>query len=120
MHSVGKGVVAALRHPDAALDRALKIQSFVVTPKQILAAFEKQTGAQWTAEYSSLDKLRAVEDKLWAEGAPLATAATLRRIWGDGGTLYEKTDNEAIGLGNDQLESLEDAVRRATEKSEGH
>lgn len=116
-YSVGKGVVAALRHPDASVDRALKIQSFVATPNEILAAFEKQTGAQWTVEYSSLDKLRAVEERLWAEGKPIATGATLRRIWGEGGTLYERTDNEDIGLGADEVESLEDAVRGAVQKA---
>ena len=108
-----------MRRPDAALGRALKIQSFVVTPNEILATFEKRTGAKWTAQYTSLDKLREVEEKLWAEGAPIATAATLRRIWGEGGTLYEETDNEAIGLVGDQLESLEEAVRGAVQKSEG-
>ncbi|MBE3048919.1 hypothetical protein IMZ48_41760 [Candidatus Bathyarchaeota archaeon] len=118
-HSVGKGVVAALRHPEAALDRALKIQSFVATPNEILAAFEKQTGAQWAAEYSSLDTLRAVEEKLWAEGSPIATAATLRRIWGEGGTLYEETDNASIGLVDGELEGLGDAVRGAVARSEG-
>lgn len=117
--SVGKGVVAALRHPDAALDRAVKIQSFVATPKEILAAFEKQTGAKWTVEYSSLDKLREVEEKLWADGTPVATLATLRRIWAEGGTLYETTDNEAIGLVGEQLETLEESVRNAVQKSEG-
>ncbi|KAL2105013.1 hypothetical protein VUR80DRAFT_9166 [Thermomyces stellatus] len=119
MRDVGKGVVAALRHPDAALDRAVKIQSFVATPKEILAAFEKQTGAKWTVEYSSLDKLREVEEKLWADGTPVATLATLRRIWAEGGTLYETTDNEAIGLVGEQLETLEESVRNAVQKSEG-
>ena len=118
-HSVGKGVVAALRHPEAALDRALKIQSFVATPNEILAEFEKQTGAKWMAEYTSLDTLRAVEKKLWAEGSPLATAATLRRIWGEGGTLYEETDNASIGLVEGELEGLGDAVRGAVRRSEG-
>lgn len=112
-HSVGKGVVAALRHPDAALDRALKIQSFVATPNEILAAFEKHTGAKWAVEYSSLDKLRELEERLWAEGDPGATLATLRRIWGEGATLYEVTDNGSIGLEDGVVESLDDAVRRA-------
>lgn len=117
-YSVGKGVVAALRHPSASLDKAIKIQSFVASPNEILAAFERHTGgAKWTVEYTPLDKLRAVEEKLWEEGSPLATPSTLRRIWGEGGTLYEKTDNEAIGLGGGDLEGLDDVVRAAVEKS---
>lgn len=116
IRSVGKGVVAALRHPDASLDRVLKIQSFVATPRQILAVFEAHTRKQWTVEYTSLDGLRAAEERLWAEGSPRATAATLRRIWGEGGTLYEGTDNEGIGL---EVEGLEDAVGAAVRRSEG-
>lgn len=114
--SVGKGVVAALHHPSTSLDRALKIQSFVATPHQILSAFENQTGTQWTTEYTPLDTLRAAEERLWSEGSPLATAATLRRIWGEGGTLYEATDNGSIGLGD--VESLEGAVGGAIRRAE--
>lgn len=113
--SVGKGVVAALRHPDAARDRALKIQSFVVTPNEILAAFEKHTGAKWNVEYSSLEKLRELEERLWADGDPGATLATLRRIWGEGATLYKATDNGAIGLGDGVVESLDDVVKSAVQ-----
>ncbi|SPO06701.1 related to phenylcoumaran benzylic ether reductase [Cephalotrichum gorgonifer] len=117
---VGKGVVAALRHPEAALDKVLKIQSFVVTPREILAAFEKHTGGEpWAVEYVPLDKLRAVEEQLWKDGNPIATGPTLRRIWGEGSTLYEKTDNEAIGLRGEDLESLDDVVRSAVEESRG-
>lgn len=111
--SVGKGVVAALRHPDASLDRALKIQSFVATPNEILAVFEKHTGAKWTVEYSSLGKLRELEKRLWAGGDPTATLVTLRRIWGEGATLYDVTDNEALGLTDGVVESLDDAVKGA-------
>lgn len=116
--SVGKGVVATLRHPEAALGRAVKIQSFAVSPREILAAFEKQTGGTpWTAEYTPLDRLREKEEQLWKDGNPLATLATLRRIWAEGGTLYEKTDNEAIGLVGQDLESLDDAVRGAVKEA---
>jgi hypothetical protein len=110
--SVGKAVVAALRHPEAAFNKALKVQSFVVTPKQILAEFEKQTGAQWQVSYTPLQTLRDAEKKSWADSSPFATIFTLRRIWAEGGTLYEKTDNDSIGLKDSELETLEDAVKR--------
>lgn len=106
-------MVAALQHPEASFDRVIKIQSFVVTPKEILTEFEKQTGGQpWTVEYTPLDDLRRLEDDAWSQGKGWSTLATLRRIWAEGGTLYERTDNEAIGLRDEDLESLATTVQR--------
>ncbi|KAK1997361.1 NmrA-like family protein [Colletotrichum falcatum] len=116
MKDVGTTLVASLRHPEASFNKALKVQSFVATGKEILAEFEKQSGAKWDVTYSPLQKLRESEDKAWAEGVPFATIFTLRRIWAEGSTLYEKTDNERIGLGPDDVETLEVAVKRALGK----
>lgn len=110
--SVGKSLVAALRHPEQSYGRALKVQSFVVTPKEVLDEYQRQTGAEWAVSYTSLERLKEVESQLWADGVPAATGATLRRIWAEGGTLYERNDNELLGLAG-ELESLETAVRRA-------
>ncbi|GKU04797.1 isoflavone reductase family protein [Fusarium langsethiae] len=113
MPDVGKSVVAALHHPSESFNKALKVQSFVVTQQQILKELEKQTGGKpWTVTNYTLDELREAEKKGWAEGNPNATLYTLRRIWSEGGTLYEKTDNERIGLKDEDLETLEDAVHR--------
>ncbi len=98
--------MAALRHPEASFGKALKVQSFVVTPKEVLAEYEKQTGATWTVSYTPLAKVKDLEADLWAKGKPAATGITLRRIWAEGGTLYEKNDDESIGLGPDDMESL--------------
>jgi hypothetical protein len=110
---VGKFVVAALQHPEQSYGKALKVQSFVVTPKQVLAEYEKQTGAKWTAKSTSLDEIRKLEAKLWEEGKPTATSVTLRRIWAEGGTLYDKNDNEVVGVKEGDAESLEVAVKSA-------
>jgi len=106
-------MVAALRHPEQSFGKALKVQSFVVTPRAVLAEYEKQTGGGWSVSYLALEKLKELEAKLWAEGSPRATGVTLRRIWAEGGTLYAKNDNEAIGLAAGDTETLETAVRRA-------
>ncbi|PYH89946.1 isoflavone reductase family protein [Aspergillus ellipticus CBS 707.79] len=95
---VGTFVVHTLTHWDAARNRALKLNSFTTTPAEILAEFEKQTGATWSVEYTSLDKLKELEAEAWEKGAPAATVFTLRRIWTEGGTLYERRDNEDIGV----------------------
>ncbi|KAF4977279.1 hypothetical protein FZEAL_6167 [Fusarium zealandicum] len=116
MPDVGKAMVAALRHPEASFNKALKVQSFVVTSKQILTEFEKQTGGEpWTVTKYSLDELKEAEQKGWSGGNPNAVTYTLRRIWSEGGTLYEKTDNKSIGLEDSELETLEDVVKRALE-----
>ncbi|KAJ7016614.1 hypothetical protein C8F04DRAFT_1018970, partial [Mycena alexandri] len=113
MWDVGKAVVAALRHPSASFGKALKVQSFVVTPAAVLAEYERQTGAKWSVTETPLETIRKLETEAWAVGSPAATGFTLRRIWAEGGTLYEENDNEVIGLGEGDMETLETGVRRA-------
>ncbi|KAK0629445.1 hypothetical protein B0T17DRAFT_589224 [Bombardia bombarda] len=107
MWDVGKFVAATLQHPDESFGKALKVQSFVVTPNHVLAELEKQTGSKWKVTRTPLDDIRALEAKLWAEEKPMATGVTLRRIWSEGGTLYAKNDNELLGLKPEDLDPLE-------------
>ena len=93
--------------------KALKVQSFVVTPQEVLAEYEKQTSSQFTVTKISVDEIAALEAKLWQEGSPAAVSATLRRIWAEGGTLYEKNDNELLGMKPEDLDSLEVGVKKA-------
>ena len=116
---MGKFVAAALRHPEAAQGKALKVQSFAVSPNAILNEFEKQTGSKWAVEHTPLDTLRALEKEKWEAQNPLATLYTLRRIWAEGKTLYEKTDNESIGIKPEDLEPLSAPVERWI-KGEGY
>jgi hypothetical protein len=58
-----------------------------------------------------LEKARELERQAYASGTPAATYFTLRRIWGEGGTLYEKRDNGLID--GEDTETLEDAVKVA-------
>ncbi|KAI0017421.1 NAD(P)-binding protein [Xylariomycetidae sp. FL0641] len=111
MPDVGKAVVAALRHPEVSKGKALRVQSFVTTPNDILDEFIRQTGPDWEVEHTSNQQLRDLEIDLWDNGSPSATVATLRRIWAEGGTLYDKTDNELLGL--EDMESLSAVVARA-------
>lgn len=116
MPDVGKLLVAALRHPDEAKSKALKVQSFVTTPLDIVKEFETRSGDKWVVDHTSNQALRERETQLWDENDPRATAATLRRIWAEGGTLYEKTDNEKLGLVAKDMETLGDVVGRAITK----
>ncbi|RFU78332.1 isoflavone reductase family [Trichoderma arundinaceum] len=115
MEDVGKGVVAALQHPEESFGKVLKIASFTKSPNQILAEYEKQLGEKFTVRYVPLDEVKSLEKKYWDEGNPAATVGTLRRIWATGGAVYDKLDNEAIGLLEDQLQSLDEAVRNRLE-----
>lgn len=94
------------------MSRALKVKSFVTTPKAVLAEFERRTGPGWTVSYTPLDDLRRLEERLVSENSPAATGVTLRRIWSQGGTLYDKWDNADIGL-PEELVKMEDFVVRA-------
>lgn len=113
LFSVGKFVAATLKSPEAAFGKALKVQSFVVSPNEVLAEYERQTGSKWEVTKTPLDEIRTWEAKLWEEGNPLATLVTLRRIWAEGGTLYAQNDNEVLGLKAEDLDSLEAAVGKA-------
>lgn len=98
MPDVGKFVVAALLHPEVSKNRALIVNSFTTTPHEIVKEFEKQTNSKWTVTYTSLDDLRKLEEESWEKGHPSAASMTLRRIWTEGGTLYDKMDNEELGV----------------------
>lgn len=112
-NSVGRFVAAALKHPEESFGKALKVQSFVVTPNEVVKEYERQTGEKWEVVETTLDEHKKLETKLWEESHPAAVSATLRRIWAEGGTLYAKNDNEVVGLGDKDLDSLEVAVKKA-------
>ncbi|KAH8650934.1 putative isoflavone reductase like protein [Tricladium varicosporioides] len=108
---VGRLVVKALLHPKESQKKALRVNSFTTTPASIVAEFERQTGETWSVTYTSLDKLRELEKHAYETKVPIAPVFTLRRIWAEGGTLYEKRDNALIDA--DDMDTLENAVRDA-------
>ena len=117
--SVGNFVVAALNHPDESFDKALRVQSFVVTPNEVLAEYERQTGTKWIVAKTPLDDMRKLEADAWETGHPKAALITLRRIWAEGGTLYDENDNTVIGVTPQDLDPLSVAVERALAGSRG-
>ncbi|KAI1080824.1 isoflavone reductase family protein [Whalleya microplaca] len=111
MADVGRLLVAVLLHPEASDNRAIKVNSFTTTPNEILAEFERQTELKWDTSYTSLTDLKAYEEAAWQEGNPIATVYTLRRIWSEGKTLYDRTDNAALGM--NKMDTLEMSVQEA-------
>ncbi|KAK5274965.1 hypothetical protein LTR99_004327 [Exophiala xenobiotica] len=119
MRDVGKLVVHAALHPEASRNKALRVNSFTATNKEILEAFEKNTGGQpWKVSYTSIEDVKKMEQEALEAGNPFATLFTLRRIWAEGGTLYEKRDNYLIDA-EDDMDSLEDAVSEAVKAQTG-
>ncbi|KAG4414961.1 hypothetical protein IFR04_011889 [Cadophora malorum] len=108
-NDVGKFVVKALLHPEASRNRALKVNSFTTTPADIVAEFERQTGDKWSVSYTSPEKLRELEKEAHASNNPSATVFTLKRIWAEGGTLYEERDNALIDA--EDTETFEEAIK---------
>ncbi|KAI0002654.1 isoflavone reductase family protein [Xylariaceae sp. FL0662B] len=116
MADVGRLLVAVLLHPEASDNRALKVNSYTTTPNEILAEFERQTESKWDVSFTPLADLKILERVAWESGNPLGTLYTLRRIWTEGSTLYEQTDNAALGLSKtDTLEmSVQEAIWQLT------
>jgi len=114
MADVGKFVVAALLHPDVSKNATLIVNSFTTTTEEVLEEYEKQTKSKWEVSYTSLEKLKEMEEQAYAQNSPLAALHTLRRIWTEGGTLYTFRDNEL--LGDVETETVAEQVRQNIEK----
>ena len=110
MNDTAKFVVGALKHLPETRNRILIVNSFTTTPRQIVTEFEKQTGKKWDVSNTSLDQLKKLEEEAWGRGEVLAGAVTLKRIWTSGKTLYDHRDNSVLGVDQQQLDTLEDAV----------
>lgn len=110
MRDVGRLLVAALKTPTTDQERVLRVNSFTTSGKEALVEFEKQSGAKWESSLTSLEELKELEEKAWEQDWPSKTPLTLRRIWTEGGTLYDTRDNNKIGF-EEGLETLQDQVR---------
>lgn len=115
MKDTGVLVVAALTHPEASKNKILKVNSFTNSGHDIVSEYERQTGKKWEVKYISLAELKKREQEAWDNGSPIATLFTLRRIWTEGGTLYDRRDNGLIG--EPKLETLEDQVAMLIKKA---
>jgi hypothetical protein len=58
--------------------------------------------------------LKRAEQEAWKNDSPFKTVYTLRRIWIEGRTLYEESDNSKIEFVD--VETMEEQVRKAIEQ----
>lgn len=114
--SVGTLVLNTLLHATAETrNAALCVNSFTTSPDKIQAEFERQLGGEpWDVSRASLARLRKLEAATWEAENPAATVLTLRRIWGEGGTLYAKRANGLIG--EPKVMALEEVVANEIER----
>ncbi|KAK8205098.1 hypothetical protein IWZ01DRAFT_544736 [Phyllosticta capitalensis] len=134
MRDVGRFLVASLRLPGATHNRALRVHSFVTSPRGILREYQRQlnitnannkhttnkNNTPWTVRHVDLAELQARERRAYERGDPEKGLFSVRRIWTSGGTLYEGEggrDNEV--LGDVQRETLEGVVREEVGRQMG-
>ncbi|KAI8939738.1 hypothetical protein NX059_003483 [Plenodomus lindquistii] len=115
MKDVGRLLVAALNTPAATHKRVVKVNSFTTIGKQVPAELEKQTNTKWHVTFTTLEELKKYEKEAWERKDPLATVFTLRRIWTEGGTLYDERNNDSVGF-EGQEETLEEQVDKPIKK----
>lgn len=112
LNSVGTLVLSTLLNTSPSTrNRPLCVNSFTTSPTEIQAEFERQTTAAqpWkNVSHTSLARLRELEAAAWEDGNPVATVITLRRIWTEGGTLYQERDNGLIG--EPKMMTLEEVI----------
>ncbi|KAK4198769.1 hypothetical protein QBC40DRAFT_330464 [Triangularia verruculosa] len=118
LSDVGKAVVGVLRHPEETKNRLVFVHSTVQSFKDVYEIAKKLTpGEKWT------DEVVQVEDVLssaWAEikkenpdPANFAVKFITAVIAGEGyGSLFEKTDNELLGIKELTREEVEEVIKR--------
>lgn len=102
--TIGKTVAATLKHLDQTENRAVYVQDFAMTQRELLAMAKKAVGEDgWTEEVVSVDGLA---EQVWAElkkekpdPGNFVLNVIKMSIWGEGyGGAFGKTDNELLGI----------------------
>ncbi|KAK4502383.1 hypothetical protein PRZ48_005808 [Zasmidium cellare] len=112
---IGEATARILRRPDVTANRMIYIQSFLVSQNEVVAAFERVTGAKWEVKKYESKKyleeegrkakegdLEAVENLVWLVG-------TVEGDW----TGKKDFAMKELGLGEEDLERV---VRRTVER----
>lgn len=114
MHTIGLAVKNALLIPEETANRYLFIDSFTVSQNEVLASFEKATGAKWAAEQVDAEEMKKAGLEKLSKGDFSGAMSLIRYIncvTGHGGNYaeYETTANNLLSL---PKESLDEAVAK--------
>lgn len=97
---IGRAVVAILSHPEETKNRYVYVNSAVVTQREILAAYEKLTGAKWEIEEKDTAEVEKATNTKLAQG-DFSTIHYLiyRGVFGEGyGGEFKNVSNELFGI----------------------
>jgi nucleoside-diphosphate-sugar epimerase len=116
--SIGKAVVAIIRHPELTLNKRIYIADATFTQQEALALLEKYTGAKWTVKHMTTEDSRKQGDEYYAKGDIFKGihAQIMSAIYNkeSASNFPGKTSNKALGL---ETISLEQIVKEAVERS---
>ncbi|KAI8189702.1 Aspyridones efflux protein apdF [Colletotrichum sp. SAR 10_86] len=65
---LAEGIAAVLKHPDETANQYINIIEFDVTQNQLLKLFEEETGAKWTVNHKTADKVNEEGKRKLAAG----------------------------------------------------
>lgn len=116
--TVGKAVVATLRHPELTQNKRIYVADAVFTQKQALELFEKYTDTKWTVKNVTTANARKEAEENLEKGniGPAFVGFILSYAYGEtAGANYEgKILNQALGVPTVPLDQLvKEAVERA-------
>lgn len=117
LEDIGKAVAGILKHPEETKNRAVYVQSTVTTQKHLLE-LAKKAKPNLQAEPQEVDtaelEKKAYSDLKSGSGDIGMTMVTfiIVALWAEGyGSLFEKTDNELLGVKEKSEEELAQLVK---------
>jgi uncharacterized protein YbjT (DUF2867 family) len=122
LQTVGRAVVGVLERPEETRDRVVYVKDLDVSQAQLLAMAKKATPAeeQWDVqEVQTAELEQEAYEALKTEkpSMPIMAKFLRRAIYGEGyGRLFEKTDNELLGIPFMTEEELEELVAATIRK----
>ncbi|KAF2755734.1 NAD(P)-binding protein [Pseudovirgaria hyperparasitica] len=121
MEGIATSVAGILKNPGPTANRHVKVRSIQTSQNEIVAAFEKVTGHEWTKTYLDSEETYAVaKEKLKVNDRSAILDLLSVVLFRDGGgqgivASREASDNEMVGL---QEEDIETIVRRVLNPNE--
>lgn len=115
LDDIAKGVVGIVNHQAETANRAVFIQSAVVTQNQLIGYAKEHDGKDWQLTQASTEQIRLDGLKKLKEGTaedltPIMYGFIASAIWGPGyGQVFSSVDNDLLGiktLSEDQLRKL--------------
>ena len=115
---IGRAVAGTLKNPKETANRAVYVQSAVVTQNGLLATAKKVTGKEYeTRPVDSLEHEKEARDALKRGDTSKLTNFIRRAMWGEGfGSKFDtaKLDNELFGVKELTEKQLEELVEKYT------